>query len=313
MMSLLRRRLGVAGALGLSALGWTHAASAAPDCSSLPSPVYALGGNSPKPFIAKVATALTNANPPQTIVFQTPGACLGIDAIATAGTTMTGTASYWDTTGKENTCNLSVAGDEVQIGIGNNYRDALPRDHPVPERLRRLPRARSSVRLHRADRRRARPTISAAAGLLPFSDSAPTGQAVALDHPVPLIFGRELHLRGRARRSPRRRSMSRSTKMKNVDGGSSTGVITDVSTSAKIRKRPSASSPTTLPRPPRRRSAPLAYQHPMGRTAAIGRAAPSRSSTSRTCGAGSISFGAIPISMRTRARTESPSIPMRSG
>ncbi len=256
MTSLLRRRLGVAGALGVLAATWPQAASAAPDCSSLPSPVYAQGGNSPKPFIKNLATALTNASPATSIVFQTPGACLGIDAIVTTGTKMTGTASFWDSTGKETTCNLSVAGDTVQIGIGNNYPTLCPEITSVPSDFGDylgpvqafdfiVPTASSQT------------NISAAAAYFVFGFGASNAQAApwATDS---LIFGRNATsavelLIAKAINVPL-------DKMKNVDGGSSTGVITDVGNSADpehtlglVADEVAQASASTV--------RPLAYQH----------------------------------------------------
>src|SRR5262249_20753889 len=67
-------------------------------CNTLPSPIYGIGASAPKPLFAKYATALTNASPPQTLVYQYPGACYGPNGIINA-TPMTGTASYWDAAG----------------------------------------------------------------------------------------------------------------------------------------------------------------------------------------------------------------------
>src|SRR5271169_4148155 len=89
-----------AGAL-LATVLLSHAAHAIPDCFTLPSPVYAVGGSSPNPIFAKVATALAAATPPQTFVYLSANqtGCTGVTAItASPGTLITGTANYWSPT-----------------------------------------------------------------------------------------------------------------------------------------------------------------------------------------------------------------------
>jgi hypothetical protein len=95
------------------------AAEAATACKDLPNPVYGIGGSASKPILGKVGGALTAAGA-ETIVYQAPGACLGINAIL-GGTKLTGTASYWDATGKEQTCDLPIAGEDAQFAnMGNS-------------------------------------------------------------------------------------------------------------------------------------------------------------------------------------------------
>jgi ABC-type phosphate transport system substrate-binding protein len=83
-------------------------------CSSLPSPIYGLGGSATKPLLGKVASALSGLPTPKTVVYQAPGACLGINGLL-EGTKITGSASYWDATGKEQTCTLDTAGVDVEF------------------------------------------------------------------------------------------------------------------------------------------------------------------------------------------------------
>ena len=111
-------RIVAAASLLSAALGVSSPARAV-TCSSLPSPVYGIGGSGPKPVIAKLATALGKANPAQTIIYQYPGACVG-PATIFAGTAMTGTASYWDANGKEQTCSLDILGNTADFGAGGN-------------------------------------------------------------------------------------------------------------------------------------------------------------------------------------------------
>jgi ABC-type phosphate transport system substrate-binding protein len=116
--SKLRRASAAMGAL-LAFAAVEGRALAAP-CSSLPTPIYGIGGSAPKPLLGKLATALAKANPPETLIYQAPGACLGPNTIIN-GTKMTGTASYWDTNGKEQSCDLPITGQDADLGVGNNY------------------------------------------------------------------------------------------------------------------------------------------------------------------------------------------------
>lgn len=106
-------------AIAATVLAFAARASAV-ECNALPSPIYGTGGSAMKPILGKVGAALSAATPPQTIVYQAPGACFGINSVA-ANTKLTGTASYWDATGKENTCDLPTLGEPVQFGnMGNS-------------------------------------------------------------------------------------------------------------------------------------------------------------------------------------------------
>lgn len=109
------KRMEMAGAVIALALAGHGVASAAP-CSELPNPIYGLGGSASKPFLGKVSKALAALPAPDTatIVFQAPGACLGIYALLN-DTKITGTASYWDATGIEKTCDLPAEGQVVDF------------------------------------------------------------------------------------------------------------------------------------------------------------------------------------------------------
>jgi hypothetical protein len=95
------------------------------NCKDLPAPIYGIGGSAPKPLFARLAKALTNAAPQQTLVYQAPGACIGPNAII-AGTKMTGTASYWDAAGKEQSCTLALVGDDPDFGAGGTFATECP-------------------------------------------------------------------------------------------------------------------------------------------------------------------------------------------
>ncbi|MDX2090840.1 MAG: hypothetical protein SFX73_23475 [Kofleriaceae bacterium] len=109
------KRLKIAGAVMALALVGQGTAVAAP-CSELPGPIYGIGGSASKPFLGKISKALAALPDPdtQTIVFQAPGACVGIYALLN-NTKLTGTASYWDASGVEKTCDLPANGQDADF------------------------------------------------------------------------------------------------------------------------------------------------------------------------------------------------------
>jgi ABC-type phosphate transport system substrate-binding protein len=113
------RRCAVAALAALTATSVAAPSLAAP-CSSLPSPIYGIGGSAPNQLFAKLGKALSAANPPVTIVYQSPGACFGPDAILN-GTLIKGTANYWDATGTQQSCDLPITGQAADFGAGSNY------------------------------------------------------------------------------------------------------------------------------------------------------------------------------------------------
>ncbi len=127
--SKLRHAGAALGAL-LATVSVSQAAHAIPDCSTLPSPIYAVGGSSPVPIFAKVAAALAAATPPVTFVYYSAGqtGCTGVTDITTAGTLLTGTANYWSSTGATLTCNLqdltanpANPGTPPDFGVSGTY------------------------------------------------------------------------------------------------------------------------------------------------------------------------------------------------
>lgn len=127
-----RRRHACLGAL-VAAVGWPSAALAI-QCGALPSPTYGLGGSAQKPLIARVATALAQAAPPTTVIYQAPGACFGINALISR-TPLTGTASYWDTNGKEQQCDLPLAGVQPNFANMGNFATTCPGVARLPDGL----------------------------------------------------------------------------------------------------------------------------------------------------------------------------------
>jgi ABC-type phosphate transport system substrate-binding protein len=119
------RRCTAAIAFAAIACGGVRAAHAA-DCSTLPNPIYGIGGSATKPLFAKVGAALAASTPTTTLVYQAPGACNGINAVL-AATPLSGTASYWDTAGKEQTCTLpTVSGPVADFASMGNSATSCP-------------------------------------------------------------------------------------------------------------------------------------------------------------------------------------------
>lgn len=105
-------------AAALAALG-AAAPAAAVDCNTLPSPVYGIGGSAQKPLLARLGARMAALPAPRTLIYQAPGACLGVNAVVTPAARMTGQASYWNAAGMEQTCDLPVAGiaaDYASVG-----------------------------------------------------------------------------------------------------------------------------------------------------------------------------------------------------
>jgi hypothetical protein len=86
------------------------------DCADLPNPLIGVGGSASKPLLAKIAPALRQAADPITLIYQSPGACFGITTYVD-GTPVTGTASYWDADGSEQTCTFPVLGVTPDFGM----------------------------------------------------------------------------------------------------------------------------------------------------------------------------------------------------
>jgi ABC-type phosphate transport system substrate-binding protein len=122
----------LASALGAALLAAPSAAHADGACKDLvPAPIYGSGGSATKPLLGKVATLLLNASPPLTVVYQAPGACVGVNGLF-GGTKITGTASYWDTAGKEQTCTLPDGGQEIDFANSGNAATSCPGVSAIP-------------------------------------------------------------------------------------------------------------------------------------------------------------------------------------
>lgn len=86
------------------------------DCTELPNPTIGVGGSASKPLLATVGAALAGAEDPLTVIYQSPGACFAITPYVD-GTTITGTANYWDPDGTEQVCDLPLTGIVPDFGM----------------------------------------------------------------------------------------------------------------------------------------------------------------------------------------------------
>lgn len=108
---------------------WAGGATA---CGDLPDPVYGLGANAVKPLFKQLGKGLSSAAQPQTIVYQAPGQCFGINGLA-GGTPITGNAIYWDETGTELTCTLPDLGVDVEFAVMNSTATLCPGVPELPD------------------------------------------------------------------------------------------------------------------------------------------------------------------------------------
>ncbi|HZS38044.1 MAG TPA: hypothetical protein VFF06_14505 [Polyangia bacterium] len=107
-------------------------ASSSPACSSLTGGniVYATGSSAAGLFLGNIAQPLENAAPALTVIYQSQGSCIGVNAIVTGSTTkMTGSATYWDpntavdpsSAAAQLKCQLDPAGVTADIGLSDVF------------------------------------------------------------------------------------------------------------------------------------------------------------------------------------------------
>jgi hypothetical protein len=86
------------------------------ECLDKEIPLIGAGGSASKPMLARIAPILRSLPEPITLIYQSPGACFGITAYVD-GTLLTGTGSYWDADGTEQTCNFPLTGVSPDFGM----------------------------------------------------------------------------------------------------------------------------------------------------------------------------------------------------
>lgn len=85
-------------------------------CTEKPNVVIGTGGSASKPLLARIAPLLLQIPDPITLVYQSPGACFGITTYVD-NEPITGTASYWDADGTEQTCEIPATGVIADFGM----------------------------------------------------------------------------------------------------------------------------------------------------------------------------------------------------
>jgi len=100
-----------------------------PDCTSLPNPLFLVGSKSFEPVVGAFAIKLAAlATGPMTVVFQTPGSCLGVTQLTNkddiAGAAHTYTAD--GTSVVINECKLAAAGQKADVAISDVFYDSCP-------------------------------------------------------------------------------------------------------------------------------------------------------------------------------------------
>jgi ABC-type phosphate transport system substrate-binding protein len=114
-------------------LGAPHLASAAnPLCSSLPDPIVVAGSSAIGPFVQAMGAILAGQAAPTTLIYQKQGSCTGVNAVVldttpagacVAGACITGTATYYNTAGVAQSCDLAATGTHVDVGLSDVWTD----------------------------------------------------------------------------------------------------------------------------------------------------------------------------------------------
>lgn len=119
-----------AGLVVLAGLGAARTAQAAPDCSSLPNPVYLQVGDTQEPLMKALGKQLreSQANP-ITLVYKTSGSCTNIDAMFN-GTKLATNPLYipssaedptWDPSKPSPQCTIDPAGVSLDVANSNVF------------------------------------------------------------------------------------------------------------------------------------------------------------------------------------------------
>jgi ABC-type phosphate transport system substrate-binding protein len=114
-----------------------------PTCASLPNPVYMDGSSAFVPTVQSFAVKLAAESTPTTIVYLSPGSCLGVNAIAT-NADLTGTANYFTLTGttvNKLTCTLPASGQKGDIAVSDVFYASCGANAPatMPATLKDFP------------------------------------------------------------------------------------------------------------------------------------------------------------------------------
>lgn len=119
-----QRKWLVLAALAAGVVGAAGRAEAV-DCASLPSPFYGIGGSAQRPLLARLATRLSALSQARTLIYQAPGACVGLNAVI-SNTRITGQATYWTSQGTEALCDLPLTGQPPDFATLGNAATLCP-------------------------------------------------------------------------------------------------------------------------------------------------------------------------------------------
>lgn len=95
-------------------------------CSTLPNAIYGIGGSAQKPLLAQVAKRLRSIPEPITLIYQSPGACFGIQALTGEKPPIKGTTNYWEADGTEKLCTLPVDGIAADYAVMGVFAESCP-------------------------------------------------------------------------------------------------------------------------------------------------------------------------------------------
>jgi hypothetical protein len=87
--------------------------------------MYAIASQSPQPLLRTLGTAWSAAQAPATLIVQLVASCQAWSAFVGASL-MTGTASYWDATGTQQSCTLPVAGQSADVALSDDSIGSCP-------------------------------------------------------------------------------------------------------------------------------------------------------------------------------------------
>jgi ABC-type phosphate transport system substrate-binding protein len=112
--------LGRLAALGVIAVTttWTHHAKAAQECADMPHPLVVVGSSAVKPFMQLLGAQLAKAASPITLIYQSPGSCVGQNDFFVVGTTTGIGVAVYDNTGTATTCDITTNNGTMPVDIG---------------------------------------------------------------------------------------------------------------------------------------------------------------------------------------------------
>ena len=108
----------------VAVVGCLGARASADPCAALATPIYVTGSTAATPFLAEISKLLVNQAPPVDIVYTAQGSCAGVDAVLNGTPVLSSAASpasYWDSRGTEQYCDLPSAGVTADLAISDVF------------------------------------------------------------------------------------------------------------------------------------------------------------------------------------------------